>query len=85
MSDINNERGIHYANGGIADEAIYYPNPERIQQYHDEWENYAHNMPSAARTAPTVLMAHLAAAKEDILRNMYDESPLLAFLKKKKR
>lgn len=32
------QRGTHYANGGIANVTVYYPDPERIARIHAEWE-----------------------------------------------
>lgn len=35
----DNQRGIQYADGGVtAADRVYYPNPEKIRRYHEEWE-----------------------------------------------
>lgn len=35
----DNQRGIQYADGGVtATDRVYYPNPEKIRRYHEEWE-----------------------------------------------
>lgn len=31
-------RGIDYADGGVSDLNVHYPNPDRIKRFHDEWE-----------------------------------------------
>ena len=36
-SDPDEQRGIRYADGGIADVAVFYPDVERIAEFHREW------------------------------------------------
>ena len=36
-ADPNKERGIDYADGGVSDLNVYWPDPEKVQACHDEW------------------------------------------------
>ena len=39
LHDPDNQRGIQYADGGVTGaERVYYPNPDKIKRYHEEWE-----------------------------------------------
>jgi hypothetical protein len=37
-TDPDKARGTDYADGGVADLQVYYPNPDKIKRFHDEWE-----------------------------------------------
>lgn len=32
------QRGIDYADGGVSDLNVYYPNPDKIRRFHEEWD-----------------------------------------------
>lgn len=38
MNPTEPNRGIDYADGGVSDLNVYYPNPDAIRRYHEEWD-----------------------------------------------
>lgn len=37
-TDPDKGRGIDYADGGVSDLMVYYPDSDKVQACHDEWE-----------------------------------------------
>lgn len=35
---VDAQRGIQYADGGVADLNVHYPDPERMKRINEEWE-----------------------------------------------
>ncbi len=38
-SDPDKQRGTDYADGGVSDLNVYYPDPRKVQECHDEWHD----------------------------------------------
>ena len=66
------ERGIQYADGGVGDGRVFYPNPERIQQFHDEWDAFD-------------VAVEIEVARRSTIDAIYRPSALLAHLERRKR
>lgn len=41
-ADPNKKRGTDYADGGVSDLNVHYPDPDKVKQFHDEWEAEGH-------------------------------------------
>lgn len=37
-NDADKKRGTDYADGGVSDLNVHYPDPDKVKQFHDEWE-----------------------------------------------
>lgn len=37
-SDPDKQRGTEYADGGVSDLRVYHPDPDKIKQFHQEWD-----------------------------------------------
>lgn len=38
-TDPDKQRGTDYADGGVSDLNVYWPDPEKVQACHDEWRD----------------------------------------------
>lgn len=38
-ADVDKQRGMDYADGGVSDLNVYYPSADKVQACHDEWNS----------------------------------------------